>query len=138
MRRIRRASVLASAAVQPGRWLIEQQQDRLERQRPGEADQLLHAERQRADGRIAVRRQAGKFQYFLGSFAVAQLLAPHAGKKQHLGENIGGDAAMPSGQDVFQNRHLRKYLAVLEGAGDTEPGDIVRGAAVDVVSARAG
>ena len=66
---------------------------------------------------------------------MAQLLAPHAGKKQHLGKDIGGDAAMASGQDIFQNRHLRKHLAMLEGAGDTETRDIVRGAAVDVLAA---
>ena len=40
--------VLALVAVEPGGRLVEQQQRRLQRQRAGKADDLLHAERQRA------------------------------------------------------------------------------------------
>ena len=51
--------ILALGAVQAGRRLVEQQQRRLERQRPGKTDELLDAERQRADrgGAMGIKPQ---------------------------------------------------------------------------------
>ena len=65
------------------------------------------------------------------------LLAPDAGQKQHLGERIGADAGVPAGQEIVQHRHLRKQLAVLEGAREPEPRDRVRLAAGDILAAKA-
>ena len=136
MRRIRTSELLALGAVEARRRLIEQQQRRLERQRARKADQLLHAERQRADQRVAMSGEAGEVEHLLDRLAMAQFLAPHAGKKEHLGQHVRRNAAMAAGQQIFQHRHLRKHFAVLEGAGDAEPRDLVRGR--PLMSRRAG
>ena len=44
---------------------------------------------------------------------------------------------MAAGQQIVQHRHLRKQFAVLEGARDAEPRDLVRRAAGDVLAAEA-
>ena len=67
----------------------------------------------------------------------ADLGAPHAGQKQHLGERIGGDARVPAGQKIFQHAHLREQFAMLERARKPEPRDVVRRAAGDVLASEA-
>ena len=44
---------------------------------------------------------------------------------------------MAAGQQIFQHAHLREQFAVLEGAGQPEPGDLVRRLAGDVAAAEA-
>ena len=44
---------------------------------------------------------------------------------------------MAAGHQVVEHAHVREQLAVLEGAGDAEPGDRVRRTAGDVVAAKA-
>ena len=99
---------------------------RLERERAGEADELLDAEGQPGDGRVAIALELDEFDDALDRLAVAHLLASHARQEQHLGQRIGADAGVPPGQQVVQHRHLAEQLAVLEGAREPEPGDLVR------------
>ena len=90
-----------------------------------------------ADRRVAIALELDEFDDALDRLAMAHLLAPHGRQKQHLGERIGADAGVAAGQQVVEHRHLRKQLAVLEGAREPEPRDLVRRAAGDVVAAKA-
>ena len=58
--------------------------------------------------------------------------AAHAGQEQHLGKRVGADAGVAAGEQIIEHAHLREQLAVLEGAGEAEPRDLVRRAAGDV------
>ena len=86
---------------------------------------------------MAIALELDEFDDALDRLAVAHLLAPHARQKQHLGERIGGDARVAAGQEIVEHRHVREQLAVLEGAGDAEPRDLVRRAAGDILAAKA-
>jgi hypothetical protein len=44
---------------------------------------------------------------------------------------------VPAGQEIVEHRHVGKQLAVLERAGEPEPGDLVRRKPGDVVLAKA-
>ena len=127
--------VLALLAVEAGRRLVEQQHGGLERKRAGKADDLLHAERQAADRRVAIALKLDELDDALDRLAMRDLCAAHARQEQHLGQRIGADARMAAGQQVVQHAHLREQLAVLEGAGEAEPRDFVRRAAGDVLAA---
>ena len=86
---------------------------------------------------MAVALQLDEIDDPLDRLAVADLLAPHARQKQHFGERVGADAGMAAGQQIVEHRHVRKQLAVLEGAGKAEPRDLVRRPAGDVLAAKA-
>ncbi len=90
-----------------------------------------------ATRRVAITLELDELDDALDRLAMAHLLAPHARQEQHLGERIGADAGVPAGQQIVEHRHLRKQLAVLEGAGESEPGDLVRLAAGDILAAKA-
>ena len=47
------------------------------------------------------------------------------------------DAGVAAGEQIVEHRHLRKQLAVLEGAGQTQPRDLVRLAPGDLAAAKA-
>ena len=111
---------------------------RLQRERAGEADDLLDAERQAADRRVAIALELDELDDRLHRLALAHLLAPHARQEQHLGKRIGADARVAAGQQVVEHAHVRQQLAVLERAGEPEPGDLVRRAAGDVVRRESG
>ncbi len=127
--------VLPFVAVEPGGRLVEHEQRGLERQRAREADDLLDAERKSRDGRVPIALELDEFDDALDRLAVTDLLAPDAGKEQHLGQRIGADAGVAAGQEVVEHRHLREQLAVLEGAREAEPRDLVRLAAGNVRAA---
>ena len=124
--------VLALLAIEAGRRLVEQHDVRLERQRAGEADDLLHAERQAADGGVAVAFELDQLDDALDGLAMRDFGAAHARQKQHLRQRVGADARMPAGQQIVEHGHLRKQLAMLERACDAEPRDLVRRTAGDV------
>src|SRR5262245_14705354 len=129
--------VLALVAIEPGRGLVEQQQGRLERECPGKADELLGAEGQGADRHMAETLELDELDDFLHRRALAHLLAAHTWQEQHLGEWMGAHARMAAGQQVLDHGHVRKQLAMLERARDTEPGDVVWRAATQVLTAKA-
>src|SRR5262249_15156166 len=47
--------------------------------------------------------------------------------------HVRGDTAMAAGQKIFQHRHVRKHLGMLEGAGYPETGDLMWRLAVDIL-----
>ena len=69
--------VLALLAIEAGGRLVEQQHRGLERKRARKADDLLDAERQRADRRAAVPLQLDELDDLLDRFALTHLLAAH-------------------------------------------------------------
>src|SRR5712691_1008467 len=73
--------VLALVAIEPGRWLIEQQQGRLERERAGKADKLLGAERERADRNMAEALELDELDDRLDRCALTDFLPANAGQE---------------------------------------------------------
>ncbi len=108
--------ILAFVAVEPGRRLIQHQDRRRERERAGESDELLDAEREPCHARVAIALELDQFDDALDRLAVVHLLAPDRRKEQHLGHRIRADARVPPGQQIFEHRHLWKQLTMLEGA----------------------
>ena len=136
MRRMKRARSSRSSRLRPADGSSSSSSAGSQRERAREADDLLDAERQAADRRVAVALQLDEIDDLLHRLAVPHLLAAHAGQKQHLGERIGADAGVAAGQQVLQHRHLRKQLAVLERAREAEPRDR-RAAPAPVISCAA-
>src|SRR5262245_49095037 len=128
--------VLALVAIEPGRWLVEHQDGRLECERARKPDQLLDAEGQAVHGRVAIALELDELDDALDRLAVARFLAPHRCQKQYLGKGVGANARMAAGQEIVQHRHLRKQFAVLEGARKPEAGDLVRLAPGDVAASK--
>src|SRR5262249_38388413 len=88
------------------------------------------------DARVTVAFELDEFDDALDGCAVAHLLAAHSREEQHLGQGIGADACVPPGQEVVEHRHLRKQLAVLERACESEPSNLVPRAAGDKVATK--
>src|SRR5262249_16392507 len=128
--------ILALVAIEPCGGLIEHQNRRLERERARETDELLDAEGKSGDARVTVAFELDEFDDALDGCAVAHLLAAHSPEEQHLGQGIGADACVPPGQEVVEHRHLRKQLAVLERACESEPSNLVPRAAGDKVATK--
>ena len=85
--------IVALVAGEAGRGLVEQQQRRLQRQRAGEADDLLDAERQRAGMGMAHALQLHELDDALHGLAVQHLLAPHRRQEQHRCSGLVGKRA---------------------------------------------
>jgi hypothetical protein len=86
---------------------------------------------------VAIALQFHKIDDALHRLAVAHFLAAHARQEQHLGDRIGTDSGMTTGQQVVEHRHVRKQLAVLEGSGKPKLRDVVRQPAGDILAAKA-
>src|SRR6185503_3688026 len=127
--------ILALRAVEAGRWLVEQHDSGLERKRTGKADDLLDPERQASDGRVAIAFELHQIDDALDRLAMRDFGAAYVRQEQHLGHRIGADARVTAGQQVVEHAHLREQLAVLERAGETEPGNLVRRASGNVLAA---
>ena len=108
--------VLALLAVQAGRRLVEQQDGWLVGQGAREADDLLGAEWQAADGGVAIALQFDESIIFSTASRWRISSPAHRGQKQHLRERIALDARVAAGQQVVDHAHLREQFAVLEGA----------------------
>src|SRR5207342_1201707 len=117
--------ILALRAVKAGRRLVEQHDGRLERERAGEADDLLHSERQAADGSMAIAFELHQIDDALDRLAMRDFRTAHVRQEQHLSHRIGADARVTACQQIVEHAHLRKKLAVLEGARKAEPRDLV-------------
>ena len=132
MRRMNRARSSRSSVEARGR-LVEQQQLRLDREGPGEADQLLHPERQARDGRVAMSPELDEIEDLLDHAAMLDLLVANATAEDRLADEVRAETSVPADQQVLDDRQVREQLAVLEGARDPEPRDVVRFDADDIV-----
>src|SRR5262249_55667534 len=129
--------VLALIAIEPGRWLIKQQQGRVERERAGKADKLLGAERQCADRNMAKALELDELDDFFHCGALAHLLSANGGQVQHFGKRVGAHARMTAGQEILDHRHVGEQFAVLKRARDAKPRNVVRREAAEFLAAKA-
>ena len=127
--------VLALLAVEAGRRLVEQHDRGLERERAGKADNLLHTERQAADGGVAIALELDQLDDALDCLTMRDFGTPHAWQKQHFSDRICADARVAAGQQIIQHAHLRKKLAVLERSREAEPRDLMRRTPGNVLAA---
>ncbi len=109
-------------AAQAGGRLVEHEQRRIGRQRAGDLEHALVAERQ----------IAGKFERLFAEadpFELPHRLVAGAGffrlvQAQRAGEQAGPGARIGAEQHVVEQRHARAQLDVLEGARDSGAGDL--------------
>ena len=126
--------VFALLAVEPGRWLVEQQHFRLECQRASEADDLLDAEAERADRLVPVALELDELDDALDRFALRALRRPGGRQKQRLREKAALQSAVPADEQIVEHAKMGQQFAVLEGARDATPGDRVRWLARDALA----
>src|SRR6187549_2490580 len=87
------------------------------------------------DGSMAIAFELHQIDDALDRLAMRDFGAAYVRQEQHLGHRIGADARVTAGQQVVEHAHLREQLAVLERAGETEPGNLVRRASGNVLAA---
>src|SRR6266496_4171309 len=94
--------ILAFLAIKAGRGLIEQQHLRLERERPGEADDLLRAEAECADRLMTEALELDELEDALYRLALRALRGARRRQKERLGEKTGRKPRMPADEQVVE------------------------------------
>ena len=100
--------------------------DRLRESGAGDFDHLAHAVGKTRDQLLAIGLEVEELDHLLDLAAVFLLGPAHRGQEQNLLPELGGGVAVPAHQQVGQHRGVLEQLYVLKGAGDAEPGDLVR------------
>src|SRR5215471_527616 len=118
--------ILAVVSIEARGGLVEKENGRLKRERPGKANDLLEAERQSSHGRVTIAFQLHELDNALDCFPVRHLLPPDSWKEQHFCNRIGADPGVASDQKIFQHGHMQEQLAMLERACETETRDLMR------------
>ena len=118
--------ILALLAVEAGGGLVEQHHLRLHGERAREADDLLDPEWQRVDRLVAEALKLDEFEHLFHRVPVHVLGGAHARQEECLGEEAGVDVRVARDEQVLDHAHVRKQLAVLEGAGDAEARNAMR------------
>ena len=95
--------VFALLAVEAGRGLIEQQHLGLEGERPGEADDLLPAEAERADGLIAITLELDEFEDPLRRLALRALLGARRRQEKRLPNEAGREPRVPTDEEIVEH-----------------------------------
>jgi hypothetical protein len=128
---------LGLGRVQPARRLVQQQQARLERERPSQLHPLLETQGQA--GRVAVGRvdQPHAGQQRPRPLARAGLLAAHRGPPERGRHHSAPQSRVRADQHVVERGEAAEDLRVLEGARHAEPRDPVRGDGQQVVAVEA-
>src|SRR4051794_25765179 len=97
---------------QAGRGLVEQQQRRLERQRAGDPNQLLHTIREASRRRIAITVELEEVDDALDLAALLRLLAPGTPEIERAGEKAATHQEMSADEQVLGHGHVREELGV--------------------------
>lgn len=116
----------AFGGVHAGHGFVEQQDTGLQTQGAGEFYAFAVAVRQQRDGRVEVGAEAGEFGDLAGLGEVGALFAPGARQTQGAGGETGVGQGVPAEHQVVGDGALGGD-DVLEGAGDAQGGDPVRG-----------
>src|SRR5438105_6868000 len=82
---------------------IEQQHLGLEGERPGEADDLLRAEAERADGLMAITFQLDEFEDPLRRLALRALLGARRGQEKRLPNEAGREPRVPADEEIVEH-----------------------------------
>ena len=121
MRRMKRARSSRSSRLRPAEGSSSSSSARLERQRAREADDLLDAERQAADRRVAIALQLDEIDD--ASRPPRDGESPRAARSAGTASRRSGCVRMRAWRPVSRfssTRHLREQLAVLERARNAE------------------
>ena len=113
--------------VQARRRLVEQEQLRLDRERPGELDALADPERQLPDRPVGDAGEAELLDQRVRPLGDPPLLARGEGQREGVGEKAAARERMGADPDVVARGHGGEQRDVLKGAGDPERGDLVPG-----------
>ena len=134
----RQAALVAQAAdqvhhvfgflrIHPGGWLVEQQQQRLGRQRPRDLQPPLQAIGRFCACNIAdAFAQPDVFEQFHRPFERVVFLVPRAAQAEHRRDRMRVQARVHPDQHIFERGHAAEQADILVGAGDAALHDLVR------------
>ena len=112
--------------VQARRGLVQQQQLGLGAQGAGQLDHFAHAIGQARHHRVAVVLQVQKVNHFLNFFTGFDLARAGFTGEEHLAPDPRLAVRVAADQEVLQHGGMFEQLDVLEGAGNAQPGNLVR------------
>ena len=112
--------------------LVEQQQHRIDAQRPRDFDDSLLAQRQAACKLVHLVGEADPLD-LVGSLG-KQLGLVGTVEPQHRGDRAGMAAQMRADRDILQHGHVGDQLHVLEGPADAELDDLLRRRVVELLA----
>ena len=127
------SQLLGLLRVHAGRRLIEEQQLRLRRKCTGDLETALKSVRKARGDIILVLIEALLPQKLLGLCPHALLFLPV--QAQRRAEDIVLRTEMLGDEDVIEDRQIREETDVLEGPGDAELRDGIRGVATKIAAA---
>src|SRR5262249_61101298 len=105
--------------------LVAQEQPRLRGEGPRQLDALLEAVGQPAGGRLADGLDLEEVYDPLHGGPVLELLPPGRPPVDRVEEKAPAHLEQPAGHDVVEHAHALEERDVLEGAGDSQRGDVV-------------
>jgi len=112
--------------VATGGGFVEQQNGRFAGERSCDLKPLERAVRQRACRSVGFRFQADPRKGGASRLTRAPILPIHEGKMQELRQYTSGFMSMTADHDVFQRRHAKKDLQVLEGSREAATREPIR------------
>ena len=124
--------------VHPGGRLVEEEQPRVRRRRPGDLEPAAVRVREAVGGLVpAIAHQplTEEREPLLRELADLLLLAPHARRAQHRAEDAGLRVPVRGRHHVLAHGHVEEQPQRLERAGDPAARDLVR---LEALDARAG
>src|SRR5881628_697858 len=121
------AHVFLLLDVHPRHRLVQQQERRLGRQRPGQLHALLQAVGQPARRRLADGLDLQEVDDALDERPVLELLAPGRAEPDCVEQERAAHLEQPPRHDVVEHGHALEKRDVLEGAGHAESGHVGRG-----------
>ena len=126
--------VLALLGVQPGGRLVEQQQLRLQAERAAHLHDLAHSVGQVRDPLLPVVGELQEVDDVFHAAPVLELLSPHRGEEQEMGQRRRAPVDMTADEEVLQDGGVLEELDVLEGARQAERRDAMRRQRGDVAA----
>ena len=118
---MRSVSCCGLARVHPGGRLVEQEEDRVGRERPGDLQPALVAVRQVLGQLVVLALESDELEELLGALARRHLLGPVARRREERVDPGRLEPGVHPDEDVLQRGHVREEADVLERPA--QPGD---------------
>ena len=126
------------AGVQTGGGFVEQQQPRRAGEGPGDLEQALGPGGQVGAGGVTEPAQSDDIEYLVGTFGECAGLLAGPGQAQAVGEEAGAGHVVGAEHDVLMGAQPRDEPGGLEGAHQSQAGELVRREGEDVAAGEAG
>src|SRR5439155_6636130 len=120
--------------IHPGRRLVQQEEFRLSRERPGDLESALVPVREVASVLVVAAHEPAVSEELAAPLASARFLAAYTWRPDDARDDAALEATVHADQDVFEGGHLLEEPNVLEGPPDTPLGRRVRRLAADVLT----